>query len=310
MNRLASLVREPLFHFLLMGAALFLIFGLKPGPETESSNRILVDAGEVKQLAAQFQRTWMRPPTERELEGLVESFVRDEVYYREALALGLDKDDRVVRQRMRQKLEFIFEDLTAETPTDEQLAAYLEEHADDFGIGPRVSFQQLYLNPDEGRDLEGDARELLAMLATGAEPMEAGDPSLLPFDMKLASASEIARTFGGEFAEEMSRLEPGDWLGPVYSGLGAHVVRVTAREEGRLPELAEVRPVVEREWLAQRRNELREMAYSRLRQGYEVVVEFPDPALEIGGDNKAAGTGASTQAGTEASTQASNPAGR
>jgi hypothetical protein len=301
MSRLARLVREPLFHFLLTGAALFLIFGLKPGPETESSNRILVDAGEVKQLAAQFQRTWMRPPTEQELEGLVESFVRDEVYYREALALGLDKDDRVLRQRMRQKLEFIFEDLTAETPTDEQLAAYLEEHADDFAIGPRVSFQQLYLNPDDRQDLEGDARELLAILETGVEPMEAGDPSLLPFDMRLASTSEIARIFGGEFAEKMSQLEPGDWLGPVYSGLGAHVVRVTAREEGRLPGLAEVRPVVEREWLTQRRNELRELAYSRFRQGYEVVVEFADPAAEAGGDNRAARTETSTQAGTQAS---------
>ena len=301
MNRLASLVREPLFHFLLTGAALFLIFGLRPGPEAESSNRIVVDAGEVRQLAAQFQRTWMRPPTERELGGLVESFVRDEVYYREALALGLDKDDRIVRQRMRQKLEFIFEDLTAETPTDEQLAAYLEEHADDFGIGPRVSFQQVYLNPDDRQDLEGDARRLLAILEKGAEPMDAGDPSLLPFDLSLASASEIARTFGGEFAEEMSRLEPGDWLGPVYSGLGAHVVRVTAREEGRLPELAEVRPVVEREWLTQRRNELRELAYSRLRQGYEVVVEFPDPAPGIGGDSKAGGTEPGTQASNQAS---------
>jgi hypothetical protein len=223
------------------------------------------------------------------------------VYYREALALGLDKDDRVVRQRMRQKLEFIFEDLTAETPTDEQLAAYLEEHADDFGIEPRVSFQQLYLNPDDRQDLEGDARELLAILETGVEPMEAGDPSLLPFDMRLATTSEIARTFGGEFAEKMSQLEPGDWLGPVYSGLGAHVVRITAREEGRLPELAEVRPVVEREWLTQRRNELRELAYSRLRQGYEVVVEFADSAPGIGGNNKAA----STEPGTQASNQAS-----
>jgi hypothetical protein len=135
--------------------------------------------------------------------------------------------------------------------------------------------------------------------------MEAGDPSLLPFDMRLASSGEIGRTFGGGFAEEVSRLEPGDWLGPVYSGLGAHVVRVTAREEGRLPELAEVRPVVEREWLTQRRNELRELAYSRLRQGYEVVVEFPDPAPEIGSDNKAATSEASTQAGTRASNQAS-----
>ena len=139
MSRIGNVLREPLFHFLLIGALLFVVFGLRQGPATESADRIVVDAGQIEQLAAQFRRTWMRPPTAQELEGLVESQIRDEVYYREALALGLDKDDPVMRRRMRQKLEFIFEDLTAETPTEEQLATYLAENADYFRIEPRIS---------------------------------------------------------------------------------------------------------------------------------------------------------------------------
>jgi len=283
MDKFRRFIREPLLHFLLVGALLFLVFGLSQDPVTDSANRIVVDAGQVEQLSVQFQRTWMRPPTKRELEGLVESHVRDEVYYREAVALGLDKDDPVMRRRMRQKLEFLFEDLTAETPTEEQLSGYLEENSDYFRIEPRVSFQQLYLNPDNRADPVGDARRLLTSLEEGAAPATSGDPSLLPSELTQASTSEIARTFGREFADEVSQMPPGGWLGPVYSGLGVHVVRVIDREEGRLPELAEVRPVVEREWLANRRQELKDLSYSRLREGYEIILEFPDADGEAGG---------------------------
>lgn len=301
MSKLRRVLREPLFHFLLIGALLFVIFGLRQNPTTQPSNRIVIDAGQVEQLVAQFQRTWMRPPTRQEVDGLVESLVRDEVYYREARALGLDKDDPVMRRRMRQKLEFIFEDLTAATPTEEQLAAYLADNADYFRIEPRVSFQQLYLNPDQRADPLADARELLAGLEAGADPADSGDRSLLPPAMNLGSTTEIARTFGRDFADELSRMPPGGWAGPVYSGLGVHVVRVTDREEGRLPELDEVRPVVEREWLAARRQELKDLSYERLRQGYEVIVEFPDTEGVAGRVTASGGTDAVKPAEVQAS---------
>lgn len=301
MNKLRRVLREPLFHFLLIGALLFIVFGLREDSATESSDRIVVDAGQIEQLVAQFERTWMRPPTPQEVDGLVESLIRDEVYYREALALGLDKDDPVMRRRMRQKLEFIFEDLTAETPTEEQLSAYLAENADYFRIEPRISFRQLYLNPDQRADPVGDAGRLLASLDEGADPAASGDLSLLPFELTLASTSEIARTFGREFADELSQMPPGGWHGPVYSGLGVHLVRVTEREEGRLPELAEVRPIVEREWLAKRRQELKDLSYERLRQGYEIVVEFPARNEGAGGVAASADTEAGNPAGAQAS---------
>ena len=119
--------------------------------------------------------------------------------------------------------------------------------------------------------------------------------------MNLASPSEIARTFGGEFADELSRMPPGGWVGPVYSGLGVHVVRVTDREEGRLPELAEVRPIVEREWLAKRRQELKDLSYERLREGYEVIVELPDANSDAGKVTASSGVDAANPAGVQAS---------
>jgi hypothetical protein len=222
--------REPIVHFLLIGAGLFLAFDLTQDERPDAANRILVEPSQVEQLAAQFERTWLRPPTEEELAGLIESYVRDEVYYREALAMGLDQDDPQVRRRMRLKLEFLLEDLTAaEPPDDEVLSAYLQQHPDRFRIEPTLTVRQVYLNPDRRPDLEGDAERILADLRAGAAPDTFGDRSMLPAEQTAVSTSEIARTFGKTFAQEVVALEPGAWSGPLYSGLGAHLVLVTDR---------------------------------------------------------------------------------
>ncbi len=128
MLQIQKIWREPLVHFLLIGALLFILFDLTREESGDPANRILVSENQVEQLAAQFKRTWLRPPTEKELAGLIESHVRDEVYYREAVAMGLDRNDPQVRQRMRLKLEFLLEDLTAEEqPDDGVLEAYLRQ---------------------------------------------------------------------------------------------------------------------------------------------------------------------------------------
>ncbi len=270
-----SLWREPLFHFLLIGAGLFLLFSIMNDPVSNNEKRIVVTPGQVEQLAAQFKRTWMRPPTEDELAGLVENYVRDEVFYREALAMGLDQNDPLVRRRMRMKLEFILEDLSSEEVTDEVLTAFLQQHADEFRVEPQVSFRQVYLDPDKRRDMEADAKSMLASLKQGAAPESVGDPTLIPKEYRLATQSEIAQSFGERFAEEVVALEPGDWTGPVYSPFGGHVLKVTERVDAHLPELAEIRNQVEREFLAQRRQELKDAIYRKFLDRYEVVMEQP-----------------------------------
>ena len=268
-----QLWREPLVHFLLIGFALFLFYGLTNEQGSEAPNRIVVNSGQVEQLAVNFKRTWMRPATEDELTALVENHVREEVFYREALAMGLDQNDPLVRRRMRMKLEFILEDLSSQNVTDEVLTAFLEKHPDKFRSEAQLSFQQVYLNPDKRKDLDSDAKKLLARLNSGTSSESVGDPTLVPFDYNLATQSEIARSFGERFAEDVIKLQPADWMGPIYSAYGGHLLKVSERIEASLPELADIRALVEREYLVQKRKEQKDLAYQTLREGYEVTIE-------------------------------------
>ena len=197
---LSRLWREPLLHFLLLGLALFLYNHLA-GENTEAPpKRIHIDHGQVQQLAANFERTWSRPPTAGELDSMVEGYVREEVFYREALAMGLDQGDPMVRRRLRMKLEFMLEDLSAQDVDDAVLETYLQQNPESFRIEPRVSFFQIYLNTGQRADLATDAAQLLTRLADGADPNTMGDPTLAPREYRLAGQSEIARDFGEKFA--------------------------------------------------------------------------------------------------------------
>jgi hypothetical protein len=269
-----KLWREPLVHFLLIGAALFVFYDQTREQGSEAPNRIVMSSGEVEQLAANFKRTWMRPPTETELSALIENYVREEVFYREALAMGLDQSDPVVRQRMRSKLEFILEDLSSAEVADEVLLAYLKEHPDKFRTQPQVSFQQVYLSPDARTDLAAEAEVLLDRLNGGAAPESLGDPTLVPYAFTLASQAEIERTLGERFGRGVVELVPGDdWVGPVFSAYGGHLVKVSERVDARLPGMSEIRELVEREYLVERRNEIKDLAYAKLREGYDVTIE-------------------------------------
>jgi hypothetical protein len=241
-----------------------------------------VPAGRIEALASGFARTWRRPPTRAELEGLVDEWVREEVLYREAIARGLDRDDAVVRRRLRQKLEFLADDLAdLVEPNEDQLADWLAEHADRYRQPPRLALRQVYLSPDRRGDrAEDDARELLESLrveGAAADLTELGDPLMLPDELELQPLDQIERVFGPGFGEDLLELEPGTWEGPVASSYGLHLVLVVEREDGRLPALEEVRGDVERDWMTARREELAETFYQGLRSRYEVEVEWPQP---------------------------------
>ena len=281
MSRIKFLVREPLVHFLIIGVLLFVTFDLRQGDSPETDNLILISSGQVEQFSAQFERTWLRSPTDVELAGLIEGHIRDEVYYREARAMGLDENDGIVRQRMRLKLEFLLEDLSVEAPPDdEQLAEFMRRHPDRFQIEPRISFTQIYLNPDKRQDITADAAETLARLAGGAAPEVEGDRLMVDQSETLASKYRITSVFGTSFAEQLVALEPNGWIGPIFSGYGAHLVKVTEKQAGRFPELSEIRDEVARDYMVERRQELKDLAYARFREGYEVVVEAADVAAD------------------------------
>lgn len=268
------LLREPLIHFLILGAVLFLVFDLTAKTDQPWERRIVVTPGQVEQLAGQFSRTWLRPPTPGELDGLVERYVRSEIYYREALSMGLGQDDPYVRNRLALKLEVLLDDLSAEAePADTELARFLEAHAERFAEPARLSFRQVYLNPERHPDPAAEAQRVLDLLRSGADPAGLGDVSMLPSGLEAATGHKASRQFGDDFVDALDGLDPGAWAGPIRSPFGMHLVLVTERQPARQPALAEVRDEVLVEWRDQRRREAREQAYQRLRERYEIVLE-------------------------------------
>ena len=278
--RIRSLWREPLLHFLLIGLALFVYYDLAGDNVEAPPNRIHVDRGQARQLASNFERTWSRPPTAEELKAMIEAHIREEVFYREALAMGLDRDDPMVRRRLRMKLEFMLEDLSTQDVDDAALETYLQQNAARFANETELSFVQVYLDPERRPELESDAAGLLARLGNGADPDDLGDPTLAPRFLEFARESEISRQFGDKFAREIVTLPTGQWAGPIYSPFGAHLVKIDHRVDARLPELGEIRGRVLRDYQAEQRREQKDLAYERLRTNYEISVE----PLSVGGD--------------------------
>ena len=276
---MARVLKEPLLHFLLLGGGLFLAFSLLPGSVgTGEQGKIVITQGQLTSMMESFTRARQRPPTPEEWEGLIRARVREEVYYREALALGLDKDDSIIRRRLQQKMEFVSDDIAAQAaPTDAELNAYLLAHPDTFRAEPRVSFRHVYLNPEKrGMSLSHDATQLLALLnrAGGTTNFSAlGDAVMLAHEFDALPAGEVRRLFGGAFAATLDGLSPGRWQGPVQSAYGLHLVFVSQRLEARLPSLADARDDVLREWQEARRVEANERFYQALLTRYTVTVE-------------------------------------
>jgi hypothetical protein len=275
-------LREPLVHFIALGALVFLLFHFNANRDEAPDSKIVVTPGKIEQLVTGFTRTWHRPPTRQELDGLAEDHIREEVLYREALAMGLDKDDTIVRRRMRQKLEFLTEEASAAAlPTDRELQSWLDQHPDKFRVEPAIAFSQVYFNASRrGETAFATASKVLLKLNREGKVVaksEFGDATMLPGEMALTSVGEVGSVFGNDFARQVAQLEPGHWTGPVQSSYGWHLVRVSERTEGGSRPLSEVREAVRREWQAARNKEVVDSTYSKLREKYVVVVEAPKP---------------------------------
>jgi hypothetical protein len=273
-----KLLREPLLHFLLLGAIVFAAYSLVSRHRTDAPGEIVVTRGKVENLTIGFTRTWQRPPSEQELQGLIRDYVREEAAYRKALAMGLDRDDTIIRRRLQQKLEFVSENAAAGTePTDAELETYLQSHPDNFKTETTFTFRHVYLNPQaHGSSLSDDTVRTLATLrrdGSNADLNTIGDPFMLEHQFERIPVAEVSKMFGQQFASALSSLQPGQWQGPVLSGFGTHLVFVSERAEGHLPALAEVRTEVQREWAHAKRVEAENKFYQGLLQHYTVRIE-------------------------------------
>src|SRR5439155_17208205 len=243
----------------------------------EAPEKIVVSTERIANLSDGFSRTWRRSPSKDELQNLIENYVRDEVFYRAGRAAGLDRDDVVIRRRVRQKMEFLAEEVSSPEPSESELESFLAANPDRFRTEDRLSFHHVFLSPSRRADtIEQDLKQVGAIVSGAAAPAvaaELGDPFLLGVEFNAVSPRDVASTFGDGFAQRVFSVEQGRWQGPVASTFGQHFVFVTDRSHGSVPPLDAVRAAVVREWANARRSEAEQKLYRSLRDRYEITIE-------------------------------------
>lgn len=279
------LLREPLLHFVLIGAVLFAVDAALRDASAPSDQVIRITEAEIVRLGAQWTKQYQRPPAPTQMQGLLDARVREEVLYREALAMGLDEDDGIIRRRLAQKLEFVIEDLAAaREPTEAELGAFFKAQRERYRLPPRVSFSHVYFSPDRGA--EAEASLVLASLrpeTLGAAAADRGDRFMMGASYREQSPQDLEAVFGPEFVHALLDLEPGVWSGPLASDYGWHLVRIGARSDSRLPALAEVADRVRQDWSYEQRRQANEAVFEQLLARYEVVIEGEVEGT-VGGD--------------------------
>ncbi|MCZ6574994.1 MAG: peptidylprolyl isomerase [Gammaproteobacteria bacterium] len=269
---LLRLLREPLVHFLAIGALMFAVFTAMNDTSEPPPDVIVIGPERIDQIAAGFESVWRRKPTEDELDALIEEDVREEVYYREAMALGLDKNDALVRRRLRLKMEFLMDSTAnAVDPVAGELEAYFAANEKLYRLEPRLAFEQIYLG--ENPSLETIARPLSVLQSDPAtDPFTLGERTLLPAQLGLSTTDVVFGVFGKGFFERLAELPPGVWTGPVVSTYGVHLVRILDSLPARSPRLEEVRKRVLRDWKTAKTDEIRDRDYARRRARFVIEI--------------------------------------
>ena len=271
-------IREPLVHFVVLGAALLAVYAWRSDADDGAENQIELTAQDIQILRTGWEGQWNRPPTEEEMSGLIDARVREEVLYRTAVSMGLDQNDLVVRRRMVQKMDLLTASLSSlAEPPEEELRALFEERREEYRVPPRLSFSHIFFNPDTRgeatlTDAEAALAELNDRVPTPTVAPELGDRFMLPFEYRQLTPRGVAREFGRGFTDALFELGPG-WHGPVLAGYGVHLVYVGDRIDGRIPELAEVRDRVVMDYERLRKEDARNALYRGLLEQYDVFVD-------------------------------------
>ena len=272
-----KLVREPLLHFLLLGALIFALnaWRAKQRPADAAAQRIEVTAAVIERLRAAFERQFGKTPDAEELRGQVAAHIREEVFCREALALGLDRDDTIVRRRLAQMMEFLTGDIAgASEPADAVVREFFEKNSARYAKAGRVSFRHVYFSKEKrGAGTGAAAAEALAALAKGASDETMGDPFLHGFEFAERERDDVIAAFGADFAKQLAAQPTGKWSGPVESSYGLHLVRIEARMEPRAVKFDEVRETVLRDFHDERRSIANNEVFEKLRERYQVTVD-------------------------------------
>ena len=276
-TRLGRLIRDPLLHFGLIGIALFGFYRvLDPSADGPEEDQIVLTQDDLRQMTVAWMAQGRQAPAPEQVASLVEAKVREEILYREALGLGLDRDDTIVKRRLAQKMDFLAEDAAAlREPTRLELEAWFREHSGSFASTPRVSFTHVYFSADRhGEEARDVASKTLETIPAGSRQSAArlGDPFMFQDFYGDRSPTQLAGVFGPAFVKALFEVRPGTWQGPIASGYGWHLVFVDAMTPSRVPAFEEVEAEVRAEWTAEQRARSKQTAFETMRARYTVVL--------------------------------------
>jgi parvulin-like peptidyl-prolyl isomerase len=291
-----TILKDPLLHFLLFGAVIYIVSTFLVSNDN-NKQQISISAGQIQHLATLYRKTWQRAPTQKELKGIVDDYVLEQASYLEGVRLGLDRDDIVIKRRLRQKLDFIAEEsFSKSTPTDEQLNTFITANADKFSQPPILTLRQIYLDPKIYGDASSPkAKALLASLK--AEPKQditlLDNRGLFKSHYKAQSTLEFNRLLGKQFTNNVLKLAPHSWHGQIRSSYGIHFVYIENKTTGRLPPLDEIRPRVMYEWENAQRIKTMDDFYTNLLSQFEISIA-PFESAKLVGETQASASDKTT----------------
>jgi peptidyl-prolyl cis-trans isomerase C len=280
-STLGRWLREPLLHFLLIGVALFAVYRIR-NPEAaqpKNGSEIKLTEDDVRQMDDYWMGQWHRHPTAGEWRSLIDNKIREEILYREAVAMGLDQEDTIVRRRLAQKMDFLMEDIASlHDPDHQELKVWFEKNSERFSLPPRITFHHLYFSPDRrGAAARADAFRALGRLndksgATAAKGAGLADPFMFQSDYGDRTPEQITGVFGADFAKAVSKFKPGMWQGPIESGLGWHLVWIDSITPARMPAYEEIEADIKTQWISEQRAEVKRRAFESMKSHYIIVM--------------------------------------
>jgi peptidyl-prolyl cis-trans isomerase C len=279
MNKL-KVFREPLLQFFIIGLCIYGAYGLYGVSNNDlENNTVVVDENRIAAFTNAWQQRWSRPPTEKELTGLINQFVREDIFYREAVAMGLDQDDPITRRRLAQKLEFLSKDIAAlKEPEQDELEQYFVDNIEQYRTPDMVTFKHVFIDPDKRGDATLDdaaliLAELQAVAPTDSDVSLLGDRFMLQNYYSQQSELDIRKLFGSGFAKAVMQLETKQWHGPVLSGYGTHLVYIDIVDKSPAPKFEQVQEAVFQNWLTDQQEQFNEAYFESLKSRYEIVIE-------------------------------------
>ena len=267
-NIFLKIIREPISLFIILGVLLFIIYEWTTFYYEQKNKRITVTDVQIEVLKETFTKTWNREPTEQELNAQIENFIKDEIFYKEAVALGLDKSDIAVKRRLRQIMEMMMDDMATVYPSEDQLKKYLSENPDKFRRDPVISFRHIYFSTDNREQAEEILGKLRDSLPVNEESIDG--LALIPNELYQEHFSGVERLFGNSFTEEVFKLEAGSWQGPIESAYGFHLVLISQITQGFVPDLSEIWDEVEREWSVEKKMQVKDQQFQRIKANYTI----------------------------------------